>query len=229
MNESTKPDAVSGEEKFVPRPRRGRPRLDPVVRRKRILDVGTRLFTTYGFQETTVEAVGKAAGVTKRTIYELIGDKEELFRAVCEHCHANVGETPLDLPISSTSLKANLSELARLLIEHALMPETIAIERTVIAEQMRFPDLVRTVNDATRLALNRKLAIVFEGLAEQGLCETVDSFEAGDIFFDLVVGNIGFRRLLGFDEPPPSQAATDERIAIFIDGYLRRQRPTTHA
>lgn len=204
------------------KPRRGRPPLDPVARRERILNVASDLFTANGYQETTVEAVGKAAGVTKRTIYELVGDKAELFRAVCEHCHANIGEFRLDLPISGRSLSANLTELARLLIDHALSDGTVAIERTVVAEQTRFPDLLRDVNTATRKGLNRKIAVVFEKLAELGMISEVDSFEAGEIFFDLVVGNLGFRKVLGFEEDVPSEAETAERIAIFIDGYLRR-------
>jgi AcrR family transcriptional regulator len=202
--------------------RRGRPPLDPHARRERILTVATRLFTANGYQETTVEAVGRAAGVTKRTIYELVGDKADLFRAVCEHCHANIGEFRLDLPVSGKSLHANLVELARELINHALADETIAIERTVIAERMRFPDLMDDVNAALRKSLNPKIAIVFEKLANLGMISVVDSFAASEIFFDLVVGNLGFRKVLGFDEPVPSDAETAERISIFIDGYLRR-------
>ncbi|WP_159873920.1 TetR/AcrR family transcriptional regulator [Novosphingobium sp. 9U] len=206
----------------VAKPRRGRPPLDPVTRRNRILEAASALFTSGGYQETTVEAVGKAAGVTKRTIYELIGDKTELFRAVCDHCHANISALQLDLPISGDSLRSNLLQLGRELVTHSLAEETIAVERTIVVEHARFPEFVRTLNDQGRTSLNRKIAIVFDELRELGMISGVDSFLAAEIFFDLVVGNLGFRKALGFDEPPPSQAETAERVDIFIEGYLRR-------
>lgn len=48
-----------------------------------ILAVATELFIANGFEKTTVEVVGKAVGVIKRTIYDHIGDKDTLFHAVC--------------------------------------------------------------------------------------------------------------------------------------------------
>jgi len=202
--------------------RRGRPPLDPKVRRQRILDVASRLFTANGYTETTVDAVGKAAGVTKRTIYELVGDKDALFRAVCINSHANIGEFRLDLPISGKSLRSNLVELAHRLIAHTLDDETIRVGRMIVVESMRFPDLIRDVTRSGRTSLNVKIAVVFDKLVELGLVGSIDAYRATEIFFDLVVGNIGFRKSMGFDEPMPTDNETEERVDVFIDGYLRR-------
>jgi AcrR family transcriptional regulator len=188
----------------------------------RILAIASKMFIAAGYTDTTLEAVGKAAGVTKRTIYELVGDKTELFRAVCDHCHADIGEFHLDLPVSGESLRGNLVQLAHELIAHALSDETIAVERTVVIEQARFPDLLRDITRRNRQSLNRKIAVVFEKLSELRMISPVDSFKAAEIFFDLVVGNVGFRKALGFDEDLPSQADIDERVDTFIDGYLHR-------
>jgi len=202
--------------------RRGRPPLDTEVRRNRILDAASKLFIANGFTDTTVEAVCRAAGVTKRTMYELVGDKTALFRAVCSHCHHNIGEIRLDLPISNESLRANLNALALLLIEHSLAHDTVAIERMVIIEHARFPDLLRDANRTTRIDLNAKLAVVFDKLVELGMIAPVDSFQASEIFFDIVVGNLGFRKTLGFEEALPTREETELRVEIFIEGYLRR-------
>ena len=202
--------------------RRGRPPLDPETRRQRIIAVASDLFTQAGYADTTVEAVGKAAGVTKRTIYELVGDKAALFRAVCNHCHVSIKEMRIDLPISTTSLRATLLDLAHALLEHALDDGTIAIERAMVVEQMRFPDLMSSLMGSTRVLLNDKIAAFFDGLMARGMIGPVDAFKTTEIFFDVVVGNSGFRKALGFDETVPSAEDIAERVDIFIDGHLRR-------
>jgi len=205
-----------------PAGRRGRPPLDPEARRQRIIAVASDLFTRGGYADTTVEAVGKAAGVTKRTIYELVGDKAALFRAVCNHCHVSVKDMRIDLPISTTNLRATLLELAQALLEHALDDGTIAVERAMVVEQMRFPDLMSSLMGSTRVLLNDKIAAFFDGLMERGMIGQVDAFKTTEIFFDVVVGNSGFRKALGFDEQAPSAEDIAERVDIFIEGHLRR-------
>lgn len=205
-----------------PERRRGRPPLDPEVRRQRIISVASDLFIRLGYADTTVEAVGKAAGVTKRTIYELVGDKAALFRAVCDHCHASIKEMRLDLPISSDSLRESLINLAYRLMDHALADETISVERAVVLEQVRFPDLMKDVMGNSRGQLNRKISAFFDELIARGMIGPVDTFKTTEIFFDVVVGNFGFRKTLGFDEPAPAREDIDERVDIFIDGHLRR-------
>lgn len=202
--------------------RRGRPPLDPETRRQRIIAVAADLFVRLGYSETTVEAVGKAAGVTKRTIYELVGDKAALFRAVCTHCHASVKAMRIDLPISDASLRESLIDLAHRLLEHALADDTIAVERAVVLEQVRFPDLMNSVMGTSRSELNGKIAAFFDELVKRGMIGAIDTFKTTEIFFDVVVGNFGFRKALGFEEPAPTQADIEERVTIFIEGHLRR-------
>ena len=184
--------------------------------------MATQLFAERGYSETTVEAVGKAAGMTKRTIYELFGDKAALFCAVCNHSHANIEEIRLDLPVSGRSLRSNLLELAHKLVDHALDDRTISVERTVVVEQMRFPSLIKDINAGARNALNVKIAGVFTELISLRMIGRVDAYKATEIFFDLVVGNLGFRKTLGFDEVRPGDEDIEERVDIFIEGFLRR-------
>lgn len=221
--------AVSDAERTIldgqPRPvarRRGRPPLDPEGRRQRIIAVASDLFIRHGYAETTVESVGKASGVTKRTIYGLIGDKAALFRAVCDHCHVSIKQMRVDLPLSTSGLRQSLLDLAGALIAHALADETIAVERAVVLEQVRFPDLMNSIMGNSRGELNKKIAVFFEELIERAMIGPIDTFKTSEIFFDVVVGNAGFRKTLGFDEPAPDPADIAERVDIFIEGHLRR-------
>src|SRR5256885_11139671 len=66
-----------------PRGHGGRPsRLESAQLSDRILDVATALFLSDGFGPTSIEAVAKRAGISKRTFYHRFTGKEMLFEAV---------------------------------------------------------------------------------------------------------------------------------------------------
>ena len=55
--------------------------------RQRIIDAAYTLFYQSGFMRTGVDAVAGAAGITKRTLYQYFGSKDQLIEAVLEHQH----------------------------------------------------------------------------------------------------------------------------------------------
>src|SRR4051812_19764167 len=60
------------------------PHLGPERRRPLVLDAALRLFVEHGYAGTSMDAVAKAAGVTKPVVYECYSSKEELFGALLE-------------------------------------------------------------------------------------------------------------------------------------------------
>ncbi len=62
-------------------------RRKSVETRQQIIDAAYTLFYQSGFMRTGVDAVANAAGITKRTLYQHFGSKDELIGAVLEHQH----------------------------------------------------------------------------------------------------------------------------------------------
>ena len=62
----------------------GRPR-DP-ERMRRVIEAAAQQFLEQGFERTSMEAVAKASGVSKMTIYSYFPTKSALFEAVLEIC-----------------------------------------------------------------------------------------------------------------------------------------------
>jgi AcrR family transcriptional regulator len=58
--------------------------------RETVLDVAERLFAERGFEATSLNDIGAAAGVSRGTPGYLFGSKAELYRAVLERCFAEV-------------------------------------------------------------------------------------------------------------------------------------------
>jgi AcrR family transcriptional regulator len=74
-------------------PRRRAAHLGPERRRPLVLDAAFSLFLERGYEGTSMDAVARAAGVTKPVVYACFASKEELFEALLEREEARVLET----------------------------------------------------------------------------------------------------------------------------------------
>jgi AcrR family transcriptional regulator len=64
--------------------RRYAPRLPPEERRRQLLDATLRLIAEEGYQGVSMEAIARAAGVTKPVVYDLFGNLEGLLRELLD-------------------------------------------------------------------------------------------------------------------------------------------------
>ncbi|EAP97230.1 putative transcriptional regulator [Janibacter sp. HTCC2649] len=58
------------------------PRMKREERERQLLDVAESVFAEHGYQDTTMETIAAAAGITKPVIYDHFGSKENLLVAV---------------------------------------------------------------------------------------------------------------------------------------------------
>lgn len=58
------------------------PRMKREERERQLLDVAESVFAEHGYQDTTMELIAAAAGITKPVIYDHFGSKEKLLVAV---------------------------------------------------------------------------------------------------------------------------------------------------
>src|SRR5580693_9224030 len=121
--------------RVVARGRGGRPsRQQSAELADRILDVAETLFLSHGFGATSIEAVAKRAGISKRTFYHRFTGKERLFEAVVRRLIER-WLPPLSAgPIEAPSLADALRQTAEQMLKVALTPEALALHRIVIAE-----------------------------------------------------------------------------------------------
>jgi AcrR family transcriptional regulator len=63
----------------------GRPRSQPLAQqRRRVLDAARTVFAQHGYHGATIEAVARRAGTPRPTVYELFGNKDDLFAAAID-------------------------------------------------------------------------------------------------------------------------------------------------
>ena len=81
---------AEAEERRV-KPRKGRRRLKPAVRRSELLDAALRVLRSKGPAKVRVEDVTRAAGAAKGTFYLYFSSWEDLLVAVREHLLSTYG------------------------------------------------------------------------------------------------------------------------------------------
>lgn len=180
----------------------------------------TKVFIERGYGAGSVQAIGRLAGVTNRAIYELVGDKEALFQAVCAKLWENATEFHFNAADTDLPLREILLDMATTLLDIALSPATVGFSRMIAAEALRFPDLVVSAMDVARHHMSATMANVFVDLANRQLIQLVDPPKTADTFYDVIVGSRALRAILGYDEPMPPMEETESRVDMFLKGYL---------
>ena len=71
-----------------PEPRK---RLRAEERRSQLLSISKRLFSEYGFENTTTKAIATAAGVTEAIIFRHFASKEELYASILDRKADEIG------------------------------------------------------------------------------------------------------------------------------------------
>ena len=199
----------------------GRPsRLESAQLSDRILDVATALFLGDGFGATSIEAVAKRAGISKRTFYHRFSGKEMLFEAVVRRMIER-WMPPFDSDLlDSGSLAAGLARAAEHILAVALTPEALALHRIVIAEAKRFPGLARILHELGAAAGVERIARHLQSRIAAGEIRPLDPRFAAEQFLLMVVTGPQ-RRALGLGAPMQSaelQGWAQDTVALFLAG-----------
>jgi len=199
----------------------GRPPAGEIEKRKQtILAVATKLFVARGYDKTTLAEIGKGAGVTKRTIYDHIGDKDTLFRTICMESLPQGLELHFEPRSSGLTARESLKSLAKLILDYSLSDDNIAITRMLIVERQRFPDLVRQAVLTMRELYRQLIENALEDMTNLGLLKPSGKIEKiAYCFYDIIVGGVHTQMLFDIVKEPPSEEEIDQRINLFLFGY----------
>lgn len=96
-------------------------------------------FVLHGFDATTMEAVAKAAGVTKRTLYAKFADKVALFTTVVPWAIARKATLDAMPDLTAMPLADALTYIGRAAIARAVDAEWVGVMQLAQREARRFP------------------------------------------------------------------------------------------
>jgi AcrR family transcriptional regulator len=182
--------------------------------RERILEAAFRAFMESGYATTSTLEIATRAHVSKRELYALVGNKQEMLMA-CVSERAKRFDVPANLLVlrDRETLEQVLAAFGTKLVREISNPEVIAVFRLAIAEAVQAPEVARALNsrgrEASRAALRKIMAQAqASGLLEGRPAELAQQF-AGLLWRDLLVS-----LLLGVAERPnPREIAGRARHA----------------
>src|SRR5882672_11377172 len=121
--------------------------------RGRILEAAFRAFRKSGYATTSTLEIATRARVSKRELYELVGNKQEMLIA-CISERAKRLDVPADLPVlrDRETLGQVLTSFGTKFVREVSDPTVIAVFRLAIAEAVQAPEVARALNSVGREA-----------------------------------------------------------------------------
>jgi len=107
-------------------------------RREQLIAVAGEMFLQKGYHATTMDAVAKSAGMSKKTVYQIFAAKSELFDALLIDWR---GPSTIPVEIDGRSPREVLIGLLYRLVNFELSERQISITRLLIAEAQRSEDV----------------------------------------------------------------------------------------
>lgn len=182
--------------------------------RERILDAAFTSFKERGYAATSTLEIATRARVSKRELYTLVGNKQEVLVA-CIGARAKRMQVPADLPVpeSREALSRILTAFGTRILREITDPAVVAVFRLAIAEAVHSPEVAQALDSMGRETIRAALRQIMARALSSGLLEGRPA-DLAEQFGTLLWGNVMIGLLLRVDDrPTPREAAARARAA----------------
>jgi AcrR family transcriptional regulator len=185
-------------------------------RRRQLIAVAEQVFLEKGYHQSTMDDIARRAGMSKKTIYVVFPGKAALFDALLAERLA-----PLAAPIPDDGrpLALVLEEFLHAAARVALSSRQLALTRLLVAESPQSPEVVEALRAQSVCNGHGPLDQWLETQAARGTLRLADPHEAAAMLFGMSIGQLVLTQLVKAD-PPPSEAAVAQRIALAVRVFL---------
>jgi TetR/AcrR family transcriptional repressor of mexJK operon len=204
-------------------------RADPRVERSRaaIIAAAMERFLADGYG-ADLDDIAQDAGVSKKTIYNVIGSKERLFRETlpstlnaAERLSAELRATLID----ADDIEGALRLVAVRLSEVVLSEPILNLRRLLIGVADRFPPLVQDYYERAPGLMLARFAEAFAELHRRGSLEVEDPKLAAEHFAYLAIGASLDRALFSVGPDPSAGDEVSARAIRGADAFYRAYGP----
>jgi AcrR family transcriptional regulator len=207
---------------------RGRPQVRPDDETRQIIyEAARHEFAGNSYAATSMEAVARRAGVSTKTLYRLIPNKESLFEGmVTDRLDRFVYEVNLHAA-DHTDLEQALRAALVACADLALDEEVIALQRMLLQEAGKFSDIAGTfyTNAIQRTAV--ALADWLRVQQKRGLIALDDVDEAAGMLLGMVASAPRRAAIFG-GVPLPSRSRIEARVRTCAALFLRGCQAKAH-
>ncbi|WP_050886844.1 TetR/AcrR family transcriptional regulator [Bradyrhizobium sp. ORS 285] len=193
------------------------------LKHAQILDSARTLFLEGGFDNTSVDAIARLAGVSKATLYGHFADKDALLLALVEDDCGRRRE-PLWIETGEIiTLERDLRDIARRFLSMFLDDRGLAMHRLIMACASRYPAVAQAFMKAGPDRCDAEVAAFLRAAQKQGLLDIGNVRLAATQFLTLIQGRLPLTWALSMQAPSPAEcrAQLEGGIKVFIAAYGR--------
>lgn len=195
-------------------------------RREHILQVAGELFMQDGYAAVSMSQIAARLGGSKGTLYNYFTSKTELFAAyMVDACLANsealFATTDDDAPVGDALRRIGFNFLTFVLRDDAM-----AIQRLVVAEAQRFPELGQAFYEAGPKLSTERFAAWLKRRVDRGELRQLDPEMAARQFFALcksVLYSMRAWNVIPEATPEEIQRHIDAQVDMFLAAYGVRE------
>ena len=201
-----------------PRRPRGRPGPELVMELEALLiTVARKLFFQEGYGASTMDAVAKAARVSKTTLYSRFPTKQALFRAVVQAQMASWENGVNAAPVGfKATLEDTLIAYCEVWLRAGMSDDFVQMSRLTYSESQRFPEIGEAAQASARRGVD-SLAEVIAHFAQRDEVPCKDPVAAAEVLQMTLVG--WFHCAIAADTPVKLQAGrawVKNAIRLFV-------------
>lgn len=185
------------------------------------------VFMAEGYEGANVDAIAKAASVSKATLYSYFPDKRALFAAVAQAACEEQTRLALQFASEEGGFGEQLFKGCRSFMEFMFSPFGVQMYRTVVAESARFPEFGQQFWCTGPGMAHAEMVKMFHAAAAEGLLE-IDDFElAAETLTELCKVHLHPRLILGVIERPSADdldRIAHHAVEVFLARYGTEKR-----
>ena len=194
--------------------------LNRLAKERRILDSALQVFAAEGYSGTSMDAIAAKASVSKPTLYQYFGTKEQLFTEIMLQGRDLMLE-PFQHRLAG-GLVEELHVFAWAYSAVVMRPEFLSLARLIIAEAQRFPEIGRAYQAAGPDRVLRGLMDYLEAQRDDGRLAFDDAELAAEDLWALIL-SAPRNRALHIPDAAPDHADLkrfiDNGLQVFLRAY----------
>lgn len=190
-----------------------------------LLECAAELFLKNGYDAVSLDDIVQHAGGSKATIYKYFGNKEGLFRAICDYRREQFQQ---DITLTKKAPDDQLYDyLIRILtnfIKHILLPQNTAFIRMVMNQAQKDPALAAHIHEKGARSIQNTIAQTLQDEHDTGRIYCPSPESSAMLYFG-IIRDYEWRIILGVDiEITDQDLAKHIQYCVdrFLEGHQKR-------
>ena len=185
-----------------------------------IFEAARHEFAASGYAATSMDSVARSAGVSTKTLYRLNPNKAALFEGMITSRIDTFASVVRVRACDGSDIKGALREALVIWGELILDGEVIALQRLILADGEKFPEIAETFYHKAIRRTEQTLATWLQAQSDRGLIRIGDA----EVTAGMLLGMLVFqpqRAVLFGHAPPPDRAELERRAEAVAELFLR--------